>query len=99
MTDINIFLRALEKVYKDRNIILVSKWVTTRDRKFPAYTEYVLEVVEIYKGTPNHRFVVQQTENMSQLHDITYAEEAIKKDIIEKMTSNILKYYMYGETV
>lgn len=101
MKSIDLFLKALEKTYKERKITFVPRWHNVRDDKFPAFTKFNLEVVEIVEGKINMRFNVQRIENLSLTTYIP--KEEIKKNaedtLTQQMIEMILKYYMYGELV
>lgn len=101
MKSLDIFLRALEHTYKERNIILIPRWYSVRDEKFPAYMTYSVEVIELCSGEKTQRFMVQHKENMSENSYITKEEKesVIKENLTKEIMCVMLKYYMYGNTV
>ena len=98
---IDIFLKSLEKAHKENMLHFVSRWESIRNEKFPAYTKFTLEVVELNKGVSTQRFIVQRTQNMTEFHNVLKEEaiKIIKDNITEEMITIMLKYYMYGELV
>jgi len=101
MINIDLFLEALVKVLgeKGKKVALIPRWESVRDKKFPAYTRFTLEVNELTGVTVTNRFMVQKTQNLSEMVAYINAEEAIKEDMVSEMIRIMLKYYMYGELV
>lgn len=100
MINIDLFLGALVKVLgeKGKKVALIPRWESIKDRKFPAYTRFTLEVCELTGMTITNRFMVQKTQNLSEITAYN-AEEIIKEDMVSEMIRIMLKYYMYGESV
>ena len=101
MVNIDAFLKALTNVLseKGKKITLIHRWESVRDKKFPVYTKFTLEVSELTGVTVTNRFMVQKTQNLSEMVAYINAEEVIKEDMVSEMIRIILKYYMYGELV
>lgn len=100
MINIDLFLEALVKVLREKGkeVALIPRWESVKDKKFPAYTKFTLEVSELSGLTVTNRFMVHKTQNLSELIYIN-AEQVIKEDMVSEMIRIILKYYMYGESV
>lgn len=100
MINIDLFLEALVKVLREKGkeVVLIPRWESIKDKKFPTYTKFTLEVSELSGLTVTNRFMVHKTQNLSELIYIN-AEQVIKGDMVSEMIRIILKYYMYGESV
>jgi hypothetical protein len=101
MINIDLFLEALVKILgeKGKKIALIPRWESVKDKKFPAYTRFTLEVSELTGVIVTNRFMVQKTQNLSEMVAYINAEKVIKEDMVSEMIRIMLKYYMYGESV